>query len=87
MINDPAMLYYYGRRPCIVIPNGGVDTVIEVMQRYGVRFLVLDENNPTLDDLYVNPGREPRLELVQTLLEPGSAPNRMLVLRLKESSE
>ena len=47
MINDPAMLYYYGRRPCIVIPNGGVDTVIEVMQRYGVRFLVLDENNST----------------------------------------
>lgn len=87
MINDPAMLYYYGRRPCIVIPNGGVDTVIEVMRRYGVQFLVLDENNPTLHDLYVNPGRETRLELVQTFPEPGSVSYQMHVFRLKESGE
>jgi len=87
MINDPAMLYYYGRRPCVVIPNGELDTVIEVMRRYHVQFLVLDENNPTLHDLYADPGRDPRLELVQTFQEPGLVPDLVYVFRLKESEE
>jgi 4-amino-4-deoxy-L-arabinose transferase-like glycosyltransferase len=83
MINDPAMFYYYGRRSCVVIPNSGLDTVIEVMRRYDVQFLVLDENNPTLHDLYANPEREPRLRRVHTFQEP----TPMHVFQLKESGE
>ena len=87
MINDPATFFYYGRRPCVVIPNGGLETVIEVMRRYDVQWLVLDENNPTLHELFVDPRQEPRLELVQTLQEPDPVSNTVHIFRLKESGE
>ena len=66
MVNDPATFYYYGRRPCLTIPNAGLETVLEVMHRYDARYLILDRNNPTLRSLYDAPQGDARLIPVET---------------------
>jgi 4-amino-4-deoxy-L-arabinose transferase-like glycosyltransferase len=63
MVNDPPTFYYYARRPCVVIPNDDLETALRVMARYGARYLVLDQNNPTLRALYETPDSDPRLAL------------------------
>jgi hypothetical protein len=64
MVNDPATFYYYGRRPAVSIPNADQETALEVMARYGVQYLVLDGNNPSLRDLYQAPRADARLDVV-----------------------
>ena len=66
MVNDPATFYYYGRRPCLSIPNADRDTVLRVMDRYSVSYLLLDENNPSLRGLYKAPRDDARLALAET---------------------
>jgi hypothetical protein len=66
MVNDPATFYYYSRRSCVVIPDADLETVLEVMERYKARYLVLDANNPTLSALYAAPHSDTRLLLVET---------------------
>jgi 4-amino-4-deoxy-L-arabinose transferase-like glycosyltransferase len=66
MVNDPATFYYYGQRPCLSIPNADRDTVLQVMDRYGVSYLLLDESNPSLRGLYKAPRDDARLALVET---------------------
>jgi hypothetical protein len=61
MVNDPASFYYYGRRECLSIPSATLDTVLRVMQRYDVHYLVLDSSYPLLRDLYESPGSTVRL--------------------------
>jgi hypothetical protein len=55
MVNDPPLFYYYGRRPCLAIPNGDRETLLAVMSRYDASYLILDEHNPSLADLYQTP--------------------------------
>jgi 4-amino-4-deoxy-L-arabinose transferase-like glycosyltransferase len=64
MVNDPATFYYYGRRPCLAIPNADLDTVLEVMHRYDAAYVVLDGNNPTLRALFDAPQNDARLILL-----------------------
>jgi hypothetical protein len=54
MINDPSALYYFTGLSGIVVPNASPDVIPELAKRYGVRYVVLD-NNPTLPmiDLYL----------------------------------
>ena len=66
MVNDPATFYYYSRRPCLSIPNADRDTIVRVMARYGARYLILDRNNPSVQDLYRTPHNDPRLVLIET---------------------
>ncbi len=46
MVNNPPGYYLAGGRPAVVVPNGDEETVLAVADRYGVRFVVFDENLP-----------------------------------------
>jgi hypothetical protein len=61
--NPPGFTYHTGH-PSIVIPNGGVTTLLEAAERFGARWLVLDANRPVpLAALYDDPQADPRLKL------------------------
>jgi hypothetical protein len=62
MVGNPPSFYYYAGVPAVVVPNGGVQTVLDVCERYGVDYLVLDSNRPDpLDALYEGRVSHPRL--------------------------
>jgi hypothetical protein len=65
LINDPATFYWVSNRPSIVIPSGDTDTMLSVMQRYGVEYVVLQINHPPeLSGLYLAPGLSEDFELI-----------------------
>ncbi|NIV29499.1 MAG: hypothetical protein GWN58_08305, partial [Anaerolineae bacterium] len=65
MVANPAAFWYYTGRRAVVVPNGGVDAVLAVADRYGVRHLLLDRNRPApLAGLYTMETRHPRLRPV-----------------------
>jgi hypothetical protein len=66
MVNDPALFYYHSRRASLAIPNADLDTVLTVMNRYEVRYLLLDVNNPSLRALYLAPESNDRLKRIKT---------------------
>ncbi len=71
MVGDPPGYWYHGGGPSIVVPNEPVETVLDVADRYGARYLVLDPNRPApLASLYEGAATHPRLSLAQTL--PGN---------------
>jgi len=54
-INPPGF-FESTSRPAIAIPDGDILTTIEVAEKYGGRYLVLEKDHPQgLDDLYENP--------------------------------
>ena len=62
MVGNPPSFHYYSGVPAVVVPNGGVQTVLDVCERYGVDYLVLDSNRPDpLDALYEGRVSHPRL--------------------------
>jgi hypothetical protein len=62
MINNPPSFYYHTRRSSVVVPAEGPETLIEICDRYGVRFVVLDHNIvPALVPLYRGQVTHPRL--------------------------
>jgi len=65
MVNDPASFYYYSRRECLSIPNAALDTVLQVMQRYDVHYLLLDSHYLLLRGLYESPGSSDSLVLLR----------------------
>jgi hypothetical protein len=46
MLNDPPGFYYHTGMSSVVVPNGGVDVLLDVCARYAVDYLVLDFNHP-----------------------------------------
>jgi hypothetical protein len=68
MINNPPGLYIATDRPSVVIPNGGVDTLIRSAEELGAEMLILEANHPdALDYLYSEPQKENKLEYIQTV--------------------
>lgn len=65
MINDPSALYYFTGLSGVVVPNAPPDVIPELAKRYGVRYVVLD-NNPTtpMIDLYLGQNVPPFLTQV-----------------------
>jgi hypothetical protein len=62
MVNNPPAFWYYTDRPAIVIPNGSVAALLEVADRYGVRYVLLESNHPAgLADLHTGEVYHPRL--------------------------
>ncbi len=62
LVNNPPGFYLAGGRAAIVIPNGGVDTLLAVAERYGARYVLLETNHPHgLNDLYEDPRNLPGL--------------------------
>jgi 4-amino-4-deoxy-L-arabinose transferase-like glycosyltransferase len=62
MVNNPPAFWYHTDRPAIVIPNGDVATLLEVADRYQMRYLLLESNHPAeLADLHAGEVDHPRL--------------------------
>jgi hypothetical protein len=68
LVNNPPGFYAVTGRPAIAIPYGGEDQTLAVADRYGARFLVLDENNiRRLSDLYTHPLGHNRFHWIATV--------------------
>jgi hypothetical protein len=53
MVNNPPGFTYHTGLPSVVVPNGGVETLLEVAERYHVTHVVLDSNRSRgLAELY-----------------------------------
>lgn len=62
MVNNPPAFYYHTGRSSVVVPAEGPETLVEICDRYGVRFVVLDHNIvPELVPLYEGKTAHPRL--------------------------
>ncbi|MEM7347039.1 MAG: hypothetical protein AAF485_22595, partial [Chloroflexota bacterium] len=67
MIGNPPAYRYHGGRLSVIIPNEDVETTLQVVDQYGVDYLILDRNHPApLTDLYQQVETHPRLGLVKT---------------------
>lgn len=63
MINNPAGLNAATGRSAIVIPDGPLETSLQVAQRYGASYLILEPNHVDgLKELYAQPGDRQGLE-------------------------
>jgi hypothetical protein len=68
MVNNPPGYSLVSGHSAIVIPDGDVDTLMQVAQRYQPRYLLLEINHPRgLDELYRYPADQPGLTYVETV--------------------
>jgi hypothetical protein len=74
MVGDPPAFWYHTRREAVVIPNGGVEAVLEVADRYRIGYLLLESDHPApLDGLHAGREEHPRLRLVKSWREQDAA--------------
>jgi len=52
IVNDPPGFYLATGRSSIVIPDGGEQELLEAARKYGAKYLILDQNNLKLIQLY-----------------------------------
>lgn len=69
MTQDPFILGYVGI-PSVVFPFNDRDTVFEVAQRYGVDYLLMPSDRPTLDAMLSGDASDPRFVPVESV--PGT---------------
>jgi hypothetical protein len=70
MVGNPPGFYYHTRISSVVVPNDDVDMLLDVCERYGVDYLVLDPNRPApLKTLYEGQVVSPHLVPVATFEE------------------
>jgi len=68
LVNNPPGYAHVSGRSAIVIPNGDVETLMMVVDRYKPRYVLLGINRPRgLNDLYQNPENLPRLTFLETV--------------------
>jgi hypothetical protein len=78
-INNPPGLSVAAALPSVVVPNGDERTLREVVERYGVRWVILDANQPMgLAALYEHPAGAGWLTLQETLLDGEGRPVYLL---------
>jgi hypothetical protein len=78
-VNNPPGWYYYAELPSLVIPNGGVETLLQAMADHGARWLVLDADRPmALAELYADPESSERFALRVTLADAAGRPIYLL---------
>ncbi len=81
-VNNPPGFYLASGTPAIVIPNGGPSALEAVMQRYGARIVILDQNHPDgLGPLYDDPDSLDWLRLRGTVGPSGGSPIYILESR------
>jgi hypothetical protein len=62
-VNNPPGFYLASGIPAVAIPDGGVETLHQVVEDFHVRWVLLDANRPAgLAGLYSSPGSVPWLE-------------------------
>lgn len=67
MINNPPGFYIASDMSSIVIPNEGLDEIIQAGEKFEIDYFVLEENHPeSLTELYQDPGKDPRLGYLGT---------------------
>ena len=65
VVGNPPGFWYHTHRPSVVVPNGGVETLLAAAGRYGARYVLLDRNRPApLAGLYSGEASHPRLQPV-----------------------
>ena len=70
MVGNPPGFYYHTSLSSVVVPNGDVDMLLDVCERYAVNYLVLDSNHPApLRALYEGRVVSPQLVSVATFKE------------------
>lgn len=68
VVNNPPGYYTATGRSSIVIPDGGVDTLLSAANKFGASYLVLEQNTvEKLVDLYKNPKSVAGLAYVQSV--------------------
>jgi 4-amino-4-deoxy-L-arabinose transferase-like glycosyltransferase len=86
MVGDPPSYWYAGGGPSVVVPNGPVETLLAVADRYGARYAVLDHNHPApLEPLYAEHTTVSRLSPVCTLMDAMHQP--VYVFQIRSSSD
>jgi hypothetical protein len=58
MVNDPPGYYLATGRNAIVVPTDGLSAVLNMAERFQVRFLVMDNNNVEINEEMMNAGME-----------------------------
>jgi hypothetical protein len=62
LVNNPPGYWLASRRPAIVIPNGDAQMLLAAARQFGMRYLILEVNNPVaLGDLYLERTQPPEL--------------------------
>ena len=85
MIGDPPGYWYSQQGPSLAIPNEPVDSVLAAADRYGARFLVLDQNRPApLAALYSGEESHPRLHVVHQFKDETGQPVLVLQISVPE---
>jgi 4-amino-4-deoxy-L-arabinose transferase-like glycosyltransferase len=84
MVNDAPSFYYHGRLPALAIPNADVDTVLDVMDRFEVEYLLLDGNYVPLATLYQAPRSDERLLLLTSF---GGGPDTVYLYRFQSDGD
>jgi hypothetical protein len=71
MVKNPPGYYVENSRPAIVIPDGNPHTLLSAAERYGARYVILDEDHPDdMIDLYEDPYDSPQgLRYLRTVEE------------------
>ena len=63
MVANPPAFWYHTGHPAVVVPNGDVEALLAVVDRYDVRYVLLDRNRPTLlARLYTGDEPHPHLQ-------------------------
>jgi len=72
MVGNPPAFWYATRRPAIVVPNEGVETLVAVADRYEMRYVLLERDHPAeLTDLHTGAVDHPRLQVMTAWPERG----------------
>ena len=67
MVGDPPAFWYHTGRASAVVPNGDIETLLAVADRYRMRYVLLEGNHPApLSRLHGGEEHHPRLQLART---------------------
>jgi hypothetical protein len=84
MVGNPPAFYYHTGLSAIVIPNEGIDGILQSARRYGASYLVLDQNRPEpLAPFYRQEQAHPALDLIWD--KATGAPAGVMIYRIIDS--
>jgi hypothetical protein len=66
MVNNPPGYYWATRMPSIVIPDGDINHSLAAASKFGASYLLLEQDQENLIDLYQNPKDSSNLQYLET---------------------
>jgi len=68
LINNPPGYWVANKRSALSVPDGGVETLLDLAKDFSVEYLVLEKDHPVgLNDLYASPSKFANLERLSTV--------------------